>query len=195
MALGSHDSIHTSSNASHVEETLKVSGGMHLEAPFYVLDPLVIDIAPGYDHITSAIGAALAGWHGTAMLCYLTPKEHLGLPNAEDVREGLIAYKIAAHAADIARHRPGARDRDDELSRARYAFDWNKQFDLSLDPERAREYHDETLPADIYKQAEFCSMCGPKHCPMQTKITDEDIEGLGQVLAELEKAQGGPLGV
>ncbi|WP_320676020.1 phosphomethylpyrimidine synthase ThiC [Prochlorococcus sp. MIT 1300] len=151
------------------------------EAPFYVLGPLVTDIAPGYDHITSAIGAAMAGWYGTAMLCYVTPKEHLGLPNPEDVREGLIAYKIAAHAADIARHRPGARLRDDELSRARYSFDWNKQFDLSLDPERAREYHDETLPADIYKQAEFCSMCGPKHCPMQTKITDEDI-------AELEKA-------
>ena len=154
------------------------------EAPFYVLGPLVTDIAPGYDHITSAIGAAMAGWYGTAMLCYVTPKEHLGLPNPEDVRNGLIAYKIAAHAADIARHRPGARDRDDELSRARYAFDWNKQFDLSLDPERAREYHDETLPADIYKQAEFCSMCGPKHCPMQTKITDEDLAGLEQVLAE-----------
>ena len=153
------------------------------EAPFYVLGPLVTDIAPGYDHITSAIGAALAGWHGTAMLCYVTPKEHLGLPNAEDVREGLIAYKIAAHAADIARHRPGARDRDDELSRARYAFDWNRQFELSLDPERARAYHDETLPADIYKQAEFCSMCGPKHCPMQTKITDEDVAALEQVLA------------
>ena len=153
------------------------------EAPFYVLGPLVTDIAPGYDHITSAIGAALAGWHGTAMLCYVTPKEHLGLPNAEDVREGLIAYKIAAHAADIARHRPGARDRDDELSRARYAFDWNRQFELSLDPERARAYHDETLPADIYKQAEFCSMCGPKHCPMQTKITDEDMAALEQVLA------------
>ncbi|QNJ27913.1 phosphomethylpyrimidine synthase ThiC [Synechococcus sp. A15-24] len=152
------------------------------EAPFYVLGPLVTDIAPGYDHITSAIGAAMAGWHGTAMLCYVTPKEHLGLPNAEDVREGLIAYKIAAHAADIARHRPGARDRDDELSRARYNFDWNKQFELSLDPERAKEYHDETLPADIYKQAEFCSMCGPKHCPMQTKITEEDIEGLEKVL-------------
>ena len=154
------------------------------EAPFYVLGPLVTDIAPGYDHITSAIGAALAGWHGTAMLCYVTPKEHLGLPNAEDVREGLIAYKIAAHAADIARHRPGARDRDDELSRARYAFDWNRQFELSLDPERARSYHDETLPADIYKQAEFCSMCGPKHCPMQTKITDEDMAALEQVLAK-----------
>ena len=114
------------------------------EAPFYVLGPLVTDIAPGYDHITSAIGAAMAGWHGTAMLCYVTPKEHLGLPNAEDVREGLIAYKIAAHAADIARHRPGARDRDDELSRARYNFDWNKQIELSLDPERAKEYHANT---------------------------------------------------
>ncbi len=152
------------------------------EAPFYVLGPLVTDIAPGYDHITSAIGAAMAGWHGTAMLCYVTPKEHLGLPNSEDVREGLIAYKIAAHAADIARHRPGARDRDDELSRARYAFDWNKQFELSLDPERAKQYHDETLPADIYKQAEFCSMCGPKHCPMQTKITENDIEALEEAM-------------
>lgn len=160
------------------------------EAPFYVLGPLVTDIAPGYDHITSAIGAALAGWHGTAMLCYVTPKEHLGLPNAEDVREGLIAYKIAAHAADIARHRPGARDRDDELSRARYAFDWNRQFELSLDPERARSYHDETLPADIYKQAEFCSMCGPKHCPMQTKITDEDVAALEEALAK-ERAKAG----
>ncbi|WP_019502774.1 phosphomethylpyrimidine synthase ThiC [Pseudanabaena sp. PCC 6802] len=150
------------------------------EAPFYVLGPLVTDIAPGYDHITSAIGAAMAGWYGTAMLCYVTPKEHLGLPNAEDVRNGLIAYKIAAHAADIARHRPGARDRDDELSKARYNFDWNRQFELSLDPERAREYHDETLPADIYKTAEFCSMCGPKFCPMQTKV-DADA------LTELEK--------
>ena len=159
------------------------------EAPFYVLGPLVTDIAPGYDHITSAIGAAMAGWYGTAMLCYVTPKEHLGLPNPEDVREGLIAYKIAAHAADIARHRSGARDRDDELSKARYAFDWNKQFELSLDPERAREYHDETLPADIYKQAEFCSMCGPKHCPMQTKITDKDLEDLEGVLASQEEEQ------
>ncbi len=159
------------------------------EAPFYVLGPLVTDIAPGYDHITSAIGAAMAGWYGTAMLCYVTPKEHLGLPNPDDVREGLIAYKIAAHAADVARHRPGARDRDDELSRARYAFDWNKQFDLSLDPERAREYHDETLPADIYKQAEFCSMCGPKHCPMQTKITDKDIEVLEQYLDANQDSQ------
>jgi len=156
------------------------------EAPFYVLGPLVTDIGAGYDHITSAIGAAMAGWYGTAMLCYVTPKEHLGLPNPEDVREGLIAYKIAAHAADIARHRPGARDRDDELSRARYAFDWNKQFELSLDPERAKQYHDETLPEDVFKKAEFCSMCGPKHCPMQTKITDEDLEVLDREL----KAKG-----
>jgi len=154
------------------------------EAPFYVLGPLVTDIAPGYDHITSAIGAAMAGWYGTAMLCYVTPKEHLGLPNAEDVRNGLIAYKIAAHAADIARHRPGARDRDDELSKARYNFDWNRQFELSLDPERAKEYHDETLPADIYKTAEFCSMCGPKFCPMQTKVDADALTELEQFLAK-----------
>jgi len=154
------------------------------EAPFYVLGPLVTDIAPGYDHITSAIGAAMAGWYGTAMLCYVTPKEHLGLPNAEDVRNGLIAYKIAAHAADIARHRPGARDRDDALSTARYNFDWQKQFDLALDPERAQEYHDETLPADIYKTAEFCSMCGPKFCPMQTKVDADAVTELEKFLAK-----------
>jgi len=154
------------------------------EAPFYVLGPLVTDIAAGYDHISSAIGAALAGWYGAAMLCYVTPKEHLGLPNAEDVRNGLIAYKIAAHAADIARHRPGARDRDDEMARARYNFDWNRQFELSLDPERAREYHDETLPADIYKTAEFCSMCGPKFCPMQTKMDAEALDDLERFLAK-----------
>jgi len=136
------------------------------EAPFYVLGPLVTDIAPGYDHITSAIGAALAGWAGASMLCYVTPKEHLGLPNAEDVRQGVIAYKIAAHAADIARHRSGARDRDDALSRARYTFDWKRQFALSLDPERARSMHDETLPHEAFKTAEFCSMCGPKFCSM-----------------------------
>ncbi len=152
------------------------------EAPFYVLGPLVTDISPGYDHISSAIGAAMAGWYGTAMLCYVTPKEHLGLPNPEDVREGLIAYKIAAHAADIARHRSGARDRDDELSKARYEFDWNKQFDLSLDPERARQFHDETLPEEIFKKAEFCSMCGPKHCPMNKKITDEELEELDKAI-------------
>jgi phosphomethylpyrimidine synthase len=141
------------------------------EAPFYVLGPLVTDIAPGYDHITSAIGAALAGWSGAAMLCYVTPKEHLGLPEKEDVRQGVIAYKIAAHAADLARHRPGSRDRDDALSRARFAFDWNEQFRLSLDPETAQRMHDETLPQDTFKSAHFCSMCGPKFCSM--KITEE----------------------
>lgn len=151
------------------------------QAPFYVLGPLVTDIAPGYDHITSAIGAALAGWSGAAMLCYVTPKEHLGLPDAEDVRNGIIAYKIAAHAADVARHRPGARDRDDALSRARYGFDWNEQFRLSLDPDRAREYHDATLPQEHFKTAEFCSMCGPKFCSMsisQKLGNREEIEAL-----------------
>ncbi len=136
------------------------------EAPFYVLGPLVTDIAPGYDHITSAIGATMAGYAGASMLCYVTPKEHLGLPNLEDVRQGCIAYKIAAHASDVARGRPNARNRDDELSRARYAFQWERQFELALDPERAREYHDETLPDSSYKDAAFCSMCGPKFCSM-----------------------------
>lgn len=136
------------------------------EAPFYTLGPLVTDIAPGYDHITSAIGAAMIGWYGASMLCYVTPKEHLGLPNREDVKQGIIAYKIAAHAADIGRRRPGVRDRDDDLSRARYRFDWNRQFDLSLDPETARAYHDETLPDEGFKDAAFCSMCGPKFCSM-----------------------------
>ena len=136
------------------------------EAPFYVLGPLVTDIAPGYDHITSAIGATAAATAGAALLCYVTPKEHLGLPGLEDVRNGIIAYKIAAHAADVARHRPGARDRDDRLSKARYEFDWKSQFDLSLDPDRARSMHDETLPQETFKHAEFCSMCGPKFCSM-----------------------------
>ena len=136
------------------------------EAPFYTLGPLVTDFAPGYDHITSAIGAAMIGWYGASMLCYVTPKEHLGLPNKEDVKQGIIAYKIAAHAADIARQRPGARDRDDELSRARYRFDWKRQFELALDPETARAYHDETLPEEGFKDAHFCSMCGPKFCSM-----------------------------
>jgi len=153
------------------------------EAPFYVLGPLVTDIAPGYDHITSAIGAALAGWHGAAMLCYVTPKEHLGLPEIEDVHQGLIAYKIAAHAADVARHRPGARQRDDALSQARFAFDWEKQFTLSLDPEVARNMHDETLPEDYFKSAAFCSMCGPQFCSM--KIS-KDVEALSEKLAEAE---------
>jgi len=137
------------------------------EAPFYTLGPLTTDIAPGYDHITSAIGAAMIGWFGTAMLCYVTPKEHLGLPNKEDVREGVIAYKIAAHVADLAKGHPGAQIRDNALSKARFEFRWNDQFNLSLDPERAREYHDETLPAEGAKTAHFCSMCGPKFCSMR----------------------------
>ena len=149
------------------------------DAPFYTLGPLVVDVSPGYDHISSAIGAAMIGWYGADMLCYVTPKEHLGLPNAEDVRQGVIAYKIAAHAADIARGRPGARDRDDAISRARYAFDWNEQFRLSLDPERAREYHDETLPAEYFKSAEFCAMCGPKFCSMHhSRTIDEGIKAM-----------------
>ena len=149
-----------------IEMQVQKENEMCYEAPFYTLGPLVTDIAPGYDHITSAIGAAMIGWHGASMLCYVTPKEHLGLPNRDDVKAGIIAYKIAAHAADIARKRPGARDRDDELSRARYRFDWNRQFDLSLDPETARSMHDETLPEDGFKDAHFCSMCGPKFCSM-----------------------------
>jgi phosphomethylpyrimidine synthase len=145
------------------------------DAPFYVLGPLVTDIAPGYDHITSAIGAALAAEAGAAMLCYVTPKEHLGLPNKDDVRQGVIAYKIAAHAGDIARGRKNVRVRDDELSKARFAFDWEKQFALSLDPDTARSMHDETLPQDVFKSAKFCSMCGPKFCSM--RIT-QDIRKL-----------------
>ncbi|MCP4004669.1 MAG: phosphomethylpyrimidine synthase ThiC, partial [bacterium] len=137
------------------------------EAPFYTLGPLTTDVAPGYDHITSAIGAAMIGWFGTAMLCYVTPKEHLGLPDKQDVKEGLIAYKIAAHAADLAKGHPGAKEWDDALSKARFEFRWEDQFNLSLDPETARRYHDETLPADGAKVAHFCSMCGPKFCSME----------------------------
>ncbi|MES2745238.1 MAG: phosphomethylpyrimidine synthase ThiC [Bdellovibrionota bacterium] len=137
------------------------------EAPFYTLGPLTTDFAPGYDHITSAIGAAMIGWFGTAMLCYVTPKEHLGLPNREDVKQGMIAYKIAAHAADLAKGHPAARLRDDALSRARFSFRWEDQFNLSLDPDTARKYHDETLPKDRHKSAHFCSMCGPSFCSMR----------------------------
>ena len=147
-------------------------------APFYVLGPLVTDIAPGYDHITSAIGAALAGWAGASMLCYVTPKEHLGLPNKDDVRQGVVAYKIAAHAADIARHRPNVRDRDDALSRARYSFDWKQQFALSLDPETAQSMHDESLPQEAFKSAPFCSMCGPKFCSMRINESVKQAGGL-----------------
>jgi phosphomethylpyrimidine synthase len=141
------------------------------EAPFYTLGPLVTDIAPAYDHITSAIGAAQIGWYGTAMLCYVTPKEHLGLPNKQDVRDGIITYKIAAHAADLAKGFPGAQIQDNALSKARFEFRWEDQFNLSLDPDRAREYHDETMPKQSGKVAHFCSMCGPKFCSM--KITQE----------------------
>lgn len=147
----------------NVDKQIEICKG----APFYTLGPLTTDIAPGYDHITSAIGAAIIGAYGTAMLCYVTPKEHLGLPNKDDVREGVIAYKIAAHAADLAKGHPGAQRRDDALSKARFEFRWNDQFNLSLDPDRAREYHDETLPAEGAKVAHFCSMCGPKFCSMR----------------------------
>jgi phosphomethylpyrimidine synthase len=158
-----------------IEMNVKKEMDLCHEAPFYVLGPLVTDIAPGYDHITSAIGATMAGTAGAAMLCYVTPKEHLGLPNADDVRQGLIAYKIAAHAADVARHRPGARERDDALSRARYAFDWKEQFRLSLDPETAQSMHDATLPDEYFKSAEFCSMCGPKFCSMHINRAVEEF--------------------
>ncbi len=151
----------------NMEKQLAVCG----EAPFYTLGPLTTDIAPGYDHITSAIGAAMIGWFGTAMLCYVTPKEHLGLPDKNDVREGLMAYRIAAHAADLAKGHPGAQARDNALSKARFEFRWQDQFHLGLDPERAREFHDETLPKDAHKVAHFCSMCGPHFCSM--KITQD----------------------
>jgi phosphomethylpyrimidine synthase len=158
-----------------IEMQVRKEEEMCYEAPFYTLGPLVTDIAPGYDHITSAIGAAMIGWYGASMLCYVTPKEHLGLPNREDVKAGIIAYKIATHAADIARHRPGVRDRDDALSRARYRFDWNQQFALSLDPETARAMHDETLPDEGFKDAHFCSMCGPKFCSMNISAKVESF--------------------
>ena len=151
----------------NMEKQLKACG----EAPFYTLGPLTTDIAPGYDHITSGIGAAMIGWYGTAMLCYVTPKEHLGLPNRQDVKEGVITYKIAAHAADLAKGHPGARVRDDALSKARFEFRWEDQFNLSLDPEKALDFHDETLPKDSAKVAHFCSMCGPHFCSM--KITQD----------------------
>ena len=174
------------------------------EAPFYTLGPLTTDIAPGYDHITSAIGAAQIGWYGTAMLCYVTPKEHLGLPNKEDVRVGVVTYKIAAHAADLAKGWPGAKLRDDALSRARFEFRWHDQFNLGLDPERAMEYHDETLPAEGAKLAHFCSMCGPKFCSMRIsqevrefantdfgkEVATADVEAGEKEMAEKFRAEG-----
>lgn len=157
------------------------------EAPFYTLGPLTTDIAPGYDHFTSGIGAAMIGWYGCAMLCYVTPKEHLGLPNREDVKEGLITYKIAAHAADIAKGHPGARARDDAMSKARFEFRWVDQFNIGLDPERAIEYHDETMPMDSAKVAHFCSMCGPKFCSM--KISSEVREYADNLGTDVESAK------
>ena len=164
----------------NVKKQLKECG----EAPFYTLGPLTTDIAPGYDHITSAIGAAMIGWFGTAMLCYVTPKEHLGLPDRDDVKEGVIAYKIAAHAADLAKGHPAAQIRDDALSRARFEFRWVDQFNLSLDPDTAREFHDETLPKEAHKVAHFCSMCGPKFCSM--KIT-QDVRDYAATLNDKEQ--------
>ncbi|MBI4005558.1 MAG: phosphomethylpyrimidine synthase ThiC, partial [Gammaproteobacteria bacterium] len=160
------------------------------EAPFYTLGPLTTDIAPGYDHITSAIGAAMIGWYGTAMLCYVTPKEHLGLPDKDDVKEGIITYKIAAHAADLGKGHPAAQIRDNALSKARFEFRWEDQFNLGLDPDRAREFHDETLPKEAHKVAHFCSMCGPNFCSM--KITQDVREyakekGIDNVQIALEK--------
>jgi phosphomethylpyrimidine synthase len=165
-----------------IEENVRRQLEVCKEAPFYTLGPLVTDIAPGYDHITSAIGAAMIGWYGTAMLCYVTPKEHLGLPNKKDVKDGVITYKIAAHAADLAKGHKGAAHWDDVLSKARFEFRWQDQFDLSLDPETARDFHDETLPAPGAKVAHFCSMCGPHFCSM--KITQEVREYAQQGMAE-----------
>ena len=166
---------------ANVDKQLKVCG----EAPFYTLGPLTTDVAPGYDHITSAIGAAMIGWFGTAMLCYVTPKEHLGLPDRQDVKDGVIAYKIAAHAADLAKGHPAARLWDDALSRARFEFRWEDQFNLGMDPETAREYHDETLPKEAHKTAHFCSMCGPKFCSM--KIS-QDIRDAAQAQNDVAEA-------
>src|SRR6185369_4935894 len=153
------------------------------EAPFYTLGPLTTDIAPGYDHITSGIGAAMIGWYGCAMLCYVTPKEHLGLPDREDVKVGVITYKIAAHAADLAKGHPGAQIRDNALSKARFEFRWQDQFNLSLDPDTAKDFHDETLPKEAFKTAHFCSMCGPKFCSM--KIS-QDIRDAARKQNEVE---------
>ena len=165
----------------NMEKQLEVCG----EAPFYTLGPLVTDIAPGYDHITSAIGAAMIGWYGTAMLCYVTPKEHLGLPDRDDVKVGVVTYKLAAHAADLAKGHPGAQIRDDAMSRARFEFRWKDQFHLGLDPDTAMQYHDETLPSEGAKQAHFCSMCGPKFCSM--KISHEVKEVAQQGMNEMSK--------
>jgi len=171
-----------------IKENMDLQLKLTHEAPFYTLGPLTTDIAPGYDHITSAIGAAMIGWYGTAMLCYVTPKEHLGLPTAKDVKDGVIAYKIAAHAADLAKGHPGAQARDNALSKARFEFRWEDQFNLSLDPTTAKDFHDETLPQDGAKTAHFCSMCGPQFCSM--KITEEVKEAMDQKSGEFLKTGG-----
>ena len=165
----------------NMDKQLEVCG----EAPFYTLGPLTTDIAPGYDHITSGIGAAMIGWYGCAMLCYVTPKEHLGLPDRDDVKVGVVTYKIAAHAADLAKGHPGAQLRDDALSRARFDFRWRDQFNLSLDPDTAMNFHDQTLPAEGAKTAHFCSMCGPKFCSM--KISKEIKHTAAEGMAEMSK--------
>ena len=186
-----------------IKENVERQEAVCQEAPFYTLGPITTDVAPGYDHITSAIGAAMIGWFGTAMLCYVTPKEHLGLPTKEDVKEGVIAYKIAAHAADLAKGHPGAQKRDDALSRARFDFRWEDQFNLSLDPFVAREYHDQTMPMEDGKIAHFCSMCGPHFCSMKITrdvrrfaeehgISEEEAleKGLNQKSEEFKQAGG-----
>ncbi len=168
----------------NMDKQLEVCG----EAPFYTLGPLVTDVAPGYDHITSGIGAAMIGWFGTAMLCYVTPKEHLGLPDRDDVKVGVVTYKLAAHAADLAKGHPAARAWDDALSRARFEFRWRDQFNLSLDPDTAEAFHDQTLPAEGAKTAHFCSMCGPKFCSMKisqevrefARLNPSPLEGEGE---------------
>jgi phosphomethylpyrimidine synthase len=180
-----------------IKENMDLQLDICHEAPFYTLGPLVTDIAPGYDHITSAIGAAMIGWYGTAMLCYVTPKEHLGLPDKEDVKTGVITYKIAAHAADLAKNHPGARERDDALSKARFEFRWEDQFNLSLDPETARKYHDQTLPQEGMKKAHFCSMCGPHFCSMKItqdvrELSESALQGMAAKSEEF-KAKGGEL--
>lgn len=182
-----------------IKENMDLQLDVCKEAPFYTLGPLTTDIAPGYDHITSAIGAAMIGWYGTAMLCYVTPKEHLGLPNKKDVKDGIITYKIAAHAADLAKGHPGAQVRDNALSKARFEFRWEDQFNLSLDPDTARSMHDETMPKEAHKSAHFCSMCGPKFCSM--KITQNvrdyakglDVERGLQQMKEKYKEEGSKL--
>jgi len=172
----------------NMDEQLRLCG----EAPFYTLGPLTTDIAPGYDHITSAIGAAMIGWYGTAMLCYVTPKEHLGLPNKKDVKDGIMAYKIAAHAADLAKGHPGAQARDNALSLARFEFRWQDQFNLGLDPDTAKEFHDETLPQEGAKLAHFCSMCGPHFCSMKITqdVRDYVAKGMKEKAVEFVKKGG-----